>query len=144
VYVLGLALFVYTVGLSSGRSFFASLLRDGARNNALVGGILVCAAGLAMVLRDFLRLKPGIAAGMFSGSFTNTPALAGALETIKGMAPGEELAGLLAEPVVGFSIAYPFGVIGVVIAISVLQRAWKTDYGKKRSRCIFSAGRTSG
>ena len=131
VYVLGLALFVYTVGLSSGRSFFQSLMRDGARNNLLVAGILVCAAGFAMFLRDFLHLTPGIAAGMYSGGFTNTPALAGALETIKAMAPGDQLNRLLAEPVVGFSIAYPFGVMGVVLAISVLQRAWKTDYEKE-------------
>ncbi len=140
VYILGLALFVYTVGLSSGRSFFASLLRDGARNNLLVGGILVCAAGLAIGLRDFLHLEPGIAAGMFSGSFTNTPALAGALETIKAMAPKEELNRLLAEPVVGFSIAYPFGVIGVVVAISMLQRIWKTDYEKEAKALHFFGG----
>jgi putative transport protein len=131
IYVLGLALFVYTVGLSSGRSFFSSFLRDGARNNALVGGLLVCAAGLALALRDLLQMKPGIAAGMFSGSFTNTPALAGALETIKHLAPEGDLNRLLAEPVVGFSIAYPFGVIGVVLAISIAQKLWKTDYARE-------------
>ncbi|MBP2674098.1 MAG: transporter [Deltaproteobacteria bacterium] len=131
VYILGLALFVYTVGLSSGRAFFSSLRRDGARNNALVGGLLICAAGAALALRDFLRLKPGIVAGMYSGSFTNTPALAGALETIKTIAPAGDLNLLLAEPVVGFSIAYPFGVIGVVIAISIAQKAWKTDYANE-------------
>jgi putative transport protein len=131
IYVLGLALFVYTVGLSSGRSFFSSFHRDGARNNALVGGLLVCAAGLALALRDLLQMKPGIAAGMFSGSFTNTPALAGALETIKHLAPEGDLNRLLAEPVVGFSIAYPFGVIGVVLAISIAQKLWKTDYARE-------------
>ncbi|MEW6719485.1 MAG: aspartate:alanine exchanger family transporter [Thermodesulfobacteriota bacterium] len=137
VYVLGLALFVYMVGLSSGRAFFASLLRDGARNNLLVGLILLCAAGLALVLRDFLGLKPGIAAGMYSGSFTNTPALAGALETIKTVAPEADLNRLLAEPVVGFSIAYPFGVIGVVLAISIAQRIWKIDYLKEAKALHF-------
>lgn len=140
VYVLGLALFVYTVGLSSGRSFFASLLRDGARNNLLVGLILLCAAGLALVLRDFLGLRPGIAAGMFSGSFTNTPALAGALETIKTAASKADLNHLLAEPVVGFSIAYPFGVIGVVLAISVAQRVWRTDYQQEAKALHFFGG----
>ncbi|MBE0568848.1 MAG: transporter, partial [Deltaproteobacteria bacterium] len=140
VYVLGLVLFVYTVGLSSGRSFFASFLRDGARNNALIGGLLIMSAGFALALRDFLHLKPNIAAGMYSGSFTNTPALAGALETIKNLAPAGDLNRLLAEPVVGFSIAYPFGVIGVVFAISIAQKAWKTDYAKEAKSLHFFGG----
>lgn len=128
VYVLGLALFVYTVGLSSGPAFTASLLRDGVRNNLLVAGVLAGAAALALLIRAVFGLKGTMAAGMYAGSFTNTPALAGAIETIKNMAPREELNALLSEPVVGYSITYPVGVIGVVVAISLAQRLWKTDY----------------
>ncbi len=128
IYILGLALFVYTVGLSSGPSFTSSLLREGLRNNILVAGVLIGAAALTAIVQIAFSLKATITVGMFAGSFTNTPALAGALETIKHLAPKDALNQLLSEPVVGYSTAYPMGVIGVVIAISIAQRLWKTDY----------------
>lgn len=131
IYVLGLALFVYTVGLSSGPSFTASLLRDGLRNNALVAGVLIGAAALTVIVQIVFKLKTTITVGMFAGSFTNTPALAGALETLKSLAPEDTLSQLMSEPVVGYSIAYPMGVIGVVVAISIAQRHWKTDYAQE-------------
>lgn len=138
VYVLGLALFVYTVGLSSGPSFVASLRREGVRNNLLVISILMFAAALAVLAQKLFNLKSTMTAGMFAGSFTNTPALAGALETLKHSAAGEALNQLLSEPIVGYSVTYPMGVIGVVFAISLAQKIWKTDYAvEARSLRVF-------
>ena len=140
IYMLGLALFVYTVGLSSGPSFTSSLLREGLRNNVLVAGVLIGAAVLTVIVQMLFSLKATITVGMFAGSFTNTPALAGALETIKHLAPTNSLNQLLSEPVVGYSTAYPMGVIGVVIAISIAQRLWKTDYATEaKSLRMFGA-----
>jgi len=128
VYVLGVALFVYTVGLANGPAFLASLRREGVRNNLLVVGVLLLGAGLTLVAQRLLQLKPGLAAGMFSGSLTNTPSLAAVLDTIKHSVSGGTLNRLLAEPVVGYSITYPMGVIGVILAINLMQRLWKVDY----------------
>ena len=72
VYQLGLVLFVYTVGLSSGRQFFNSLGRKGLRDNVLVVGLLLVASGLTLVLGRLLGLSSALTAGMFTGSFTNT------------------------------------------------------------------------
>lgn len=140
IYILGLALFVYTVGLSSAPSFAASLLREGVRRNALVVAILAAAAAMTLVLRALLGLKTTMAVGMFAGSFTNTPALAGALETLKSLAPPEALQLMLAEPVVGYSISYPLGVVGVLFAISLATKLWKIDYGAEaKTLRIFGA-----
>jgi putative transport protein len=128
VYVLGQALFVYTVGLAAGPAFVASLRRDGLRNNLLVAGSLVGAGAICILLQKSLHLTSGVAAGMFAGSLTTSPALAAVLDTVKQTAMAEQLDQLLAEPVVGFSVTYPIGVIGVVLAISVVQRFWKIDY----------------
>jgi putative transport protein len=128
VYVLGVALFVYTVGLANGPAFLASLRREGLRHNLLVVGILLFAAGLTLLAQKLLHLKPALTAGMFTGSLTNTPALAAILDSIKHSVSGEMLNRLLAEPVVGYSITYPMGVIGVILAINLLQRFWKIDY----------------
>jgi putative transport protein len=128
VYVLGQALFVYTVGLAAGPAFVASLRRDGVRNNLLIAVALGGAAVLCMTLQKLLHLQSSVAAGMFAGSLTTSPALAAVLDSIKHTAPPEFLDQLLAEPVVGFSATYPVGVIGVVLAINLAQRIWKVDY----------------
>jgi putative transport protein len=128
VYVLGQALFVYTVGLAAGPAFIASLRRDGVRNNMLVAVVLCLAAALCITLQKSLGLSSAVAAGMFAGSLTTSPALAGVLDAIKHTAPPELLDLMLAEPVVGFSATYPVGVIGVVLSIGLAQRLWKVDY----------------
>lgn len=128
IYTLGLVLFVYTIGLSSGPGFFASFRRKGLRYNLLVVGILAFGFALTLIAGDLLKLKATLTAGMFAGSLTNTPALAGAIEFIKGTAPKAALEQMVAEPVVGYSIAYPVGVIGMIMAIYFMQRIWKIDY----------------
>jgi len=134
VYILGLALFVYTIGLASGPAFVASLRQDGLRNNLLILGVLVFAATLTVAAQRLLDLPATITVGLFAGSLTNTPALAGALETIKHLASPALLEQLMAEPVVGYSIAYPMGVMGMVLAISLTQKLWRIDYAEEAKR----------
>src|ERR1043165_9881694 len=50
-YLLGLVLFVYTIGLSSGPTFFRSLRRQGWRDILLCIGMLVLGAGLLATLQ---------------------------------------------------------------------------------------------
>ena len=142
IYVMGLALFVYTIGLSSGPAFVASLRQDGVRNNILILAVLVLAAALTVAAQRFLALPATITVGLFAGSLTNTPALAGALETIKHLAPPNLMEQLLAEPVVGYSIAYPMGVMGVVLAISLVQKLWRIDYGEEAKRIRIAGAAT--
>ncbi len=109
---LGLALFTYTIGLASGPTFFSSL-RLQARTMAAVVLVLCFAAGIALVLAELLGLGSGIGAGLFAGSLTNTPALAAAVEALDGSS----------EPVVGYSVAYPIGVVGMILASGMALRA---------------------
>ncbi len=123
VYMLGLAIFVYTVGLASGPAFVASLRRDGLRHNALALGVLALGLLLTVAAQRLLGLGAPLAAGLFAGALTNTPALAGAIETLKQSVAGDALS----QPVVAYSIAYPMGVIGVVVAIRLAFRLWRPD-----------------
>lgn len=131
IYVLGLVLFVYTIGLSSGPGFFTSFRRKGLRDNALIVVVLVGAAGLSLAAHYLFNIRPALVAGLFAGSLTNTPALAGVLEYLKGYTSQPALEQLLAEPVIGYSITYPIGVIGMITAIQVLQRVWRADYARE-------------
>lgn len=129
---LGLVLFVYTIGLTSGPGFFASLRRKGLRDNLFILIMLLLAFGLTLFVHSALRLKPTVAAGIFSGSLTNTPALASAIDLLRNNAAGQTgLEQLLAEPVIGYSVTYPMGVIGVILAIVLMQRLFKVDYARE-------------
>jgi putative transport protein len=142
IYLLGLVLFVYTVGLSSGPGFFASFRRKGLRDNLLVAGVLILAALLTFMIYTLLELKPTLTAGLYAGSLTNTPALASILDYLKGHTPESELEQILAEPVVGYSIAYPTGVVGMILAIALMQRLWKVDYAAE-ARNLRELGATN-
>ena len=141
IYQLGLVLLVYTVGLSSGRQFFASFRRKGLRDNLFVAAMLVFATAMTAGLGLVLQLRPALIAGIFSGSLTSTAALAGILEHVQGLSPGTGSEGFLVDPVVGFSITYPMGVVGMILAIALMQRIWKPDYGKEAT-ALRSLGAT--
>ncbi len=127
IYLLGLAVFVYTVGISSGPGFFASFRRQGLRDNAFVVAMLLFGAALSLAAYALLRLKPTVTAGMFTGALTNTPALAAVLDIIKTTHAGEALDQMLAEPVVGYSVVYPMGILGIIVVIALAQRLWRVD-----------------
>jgi putative transport protein len=128
VHLLGLVIFVYTVGLASGAGFFRSFRRGGISANLLVVGGLCFAAALTVGLARILGLHGPLAAGLFSGSLTNTPALAAVLQSIENSAGRGAMSELLNQPVVGYSITYPAGVVGMIVVMQVLQRFWRTDY----------------
>ncbi len=134
VYILGLVLFVYTIGLRSGPSFFASFKKSGLRDNLVVMSVLVVSAMLTIILGKIMGLKSTLTAGLFCGSLTNTPALASVVDILKHSIsdPASSAAReLLAEPVVGYSLSYPIGVIGVILLFQLGIRIWRIDFKKE-------------
>jgi len=130
IYVIGLVLFVYAIGLQSGPGFFGSFRRRGLRINILVGLILAGAAILTMVLGKVAGLPAPTVAGLFCGALTNTPALAATVETVKSMSAGlapDVVASFATSPVVAYGLAYPFGVLGVILWFYVFRRFFKVD-----------------
>ena len=119
IWVLGLALFVYLVGLSSGPGFVTALRRRGLAANGLVVGAVVTASLVAIAGHMLIGLSPARAAGTFTGGETNTPALAAAIEALKGRAGFARLA---AEPIVGYSLSYPLGLILPLIVVWLVLR----------------------
>jgi putative transport protein len=118
---LGLVLFVYTVGLASGPGFFASLHRRGLRDNGLALGVMALSAAASTLLARWLGLSPAQAAGMFAGALNNTPALAGAVDTLRRSGASPET---LAAPVIACSVTYPLGVLLPMLAVWLAYRAF--------------------
>ena len=103
---LGLTLFAYTVGLAGGPSFFRGL-RHTVPTMLLAVAVFVALAVVALGLGRLLGLPAGDIAGTYAGAVANTPGLAAAVD----------VAGTN-EPVVGYSLAYPFAVVGFILAIN--------------------------
>lgn len=115
----GLTIFVYSIGLSSGPGFVAALRRRGVRANVLVALILCAAAVLTLGLASIAGLDGPMRAGLFAGSLTNTPALAAVVELLD--RSGASAA--VDTPVVGYSVAYPVGVLGSLAGVWLYRRA---------------------
>jgi putative transport protein len=131
VYQLGLVIFVYTIGLSCGPNFFHGLRHQGVRNVLLVIGALVLGAVGVAVFQRTLGLQPALAAGLFTGSFTNTPALAAVLDYIRQQADPALREQLLNEPVVSYSAAYALGVVGPILMMILFRKLWRIDYAQE-------------
>lgn len=117
---IGLALFVYALGVEVGPSFFPSLKSQGIRYNLL--GLMLIGVGLALAVA--LHFITGVTMpnmlGIMSGAVTNTPMLAAVQGTIQDVlgVEGEHIASDLA---LGCALTYPLGVVGMILAIIVLQ-----------------------
>lgn len=113
---LGLVLFAYTVGVISGPTFFAAL-RTGWAPIVSVTAALAAAAAVAAGLGSALGLPVPTIAGTFAGALTNTPALAAA----------SERSGDAAATTVGYSLAYLWGVVGMLLAAAYVLRRRTAD-----------------
>lgn len=133
VHEFGLVLFIYCLGISSGEQFFGNLKR-GWHESALTLGVISFAFIFILLIGSFSAISNSYLAGIFAGSLTNTPALGAALEFLKTNTPSELLETTLAEPVVAYSLVYPMGVVGMILAIILFQKLFKTSL--KTSRAI--------
>ncbi|NJC26160.1 aspartate:alanine exchanger family transporter [Neolewinella antarctica] len=128
---LGLAIFVYTVGLSSAPAFFASFRHHGLKDVYFATFTVLLSAVLAYGVGRWLGFDAALTGGLYAGASTNTPALAGLLDAIQKGAAAGAVDGMSEQAVVGYSLAYPMGVLGVMLGIVLLQKVLKIDYRKE-------------
>jgi len=128
---LGLLLFVYAVGLQAGMSFFRTFRSQGIRF-ILIALVTVLGGGLVTVLVAWIwKLPFDLATGLYTGALTCTPALAAAIDSVNRLS---SLAGTSAAVSVGYGIAYPFSMVGVVLLVQLLPRLLKRDLKAEEAR----------
>ncbi len=128
VFLLGLTIFVYTIGLSNGRAFFKNIKRNGVRDLLFIVGMLTFSGGITALVHYLFGFSSALSAGLFAGSTTNTPALAGLLDSIQKKSASGLVDIMQQEAVIGYSLSYPMGVIGVMIAIALMRNLLKIDF----------------
>ena len=106
---LGLALFLYGVGVQYGKQFFIGLTSAAGIRANLIALVGVLAAGaVSLLFVKAMNLELGHALGLFAGSGTSTPTLQAAIATL-----GND------DPAVGYSVSYPFGVAGPILFLYI-------------------------
>ena len=125
----GLILFVYSVGLQVGPGFFASLKKQALVVNMLAAIIVL--TGLGMTIGFFYTSGSdiGTMTGVMSGAVTNTPGLGAATQAINNL----QLKGIKSADIgLAYAVAYPFGVVGIIIVMLVLKKIWKVNVEEEK------------
>ena len=124
---IGLVLFVTSVGSIAGPKFFRNL-KANAKSYVPMGVLIIAMGSLVTVLFALIPgIGPAYATGVLSGALTSTPAFSASVNAVEAM--GHE-AGLVS---LGHAVAYPFGVIGVVLFVQIMPKLLKADMSKERS-----------
>ena len=122
----GLILFIFAVGLQVGPGFADSLKRRGLILNAIASGVVVLAVLLTVLFIWLFGQPPAALIGVFSGATSSTPALAAAAQSLEELAPAT-----LSQDVsmlgLGCALAYPFSVVGVIIAMILTRLVGRID-----------------
>ncbi len=106
---LGLALFVYCVGIAAGPTFFRGLASHGKVMASLGAMIVVTGVAVTWGCAKLLDLPGDLAGGLMAGAMTSTPALGAISESVEDPA----------AVAVGFGVAYPVGIIAVVLFVQL-------------------------
>lgn len=121
---LGLVLFVYSIGIQVGPGFLDSLRRSGLALNTMAAAVVVLGAVTAAVLAPVLNIPLPAALGILSGAVTNTPSLGAVQQALKEAGLGSDA---LALPSLGYAVAYPFGIAGILLTMTAIRAAFHID-----------------
>ena len=115
----GLIVFVYTLGLQVGPGFFSSLKKGGVEMNTMGLGVIALGLILTLVFHWITGISVPVMVGLLSGAVTNTPALGAAQQALLQMDP--ENTRNVTDMALACAVAYPLGVVGVILAIIILR-----------------------
>jgi len=105
---VGLVLFIYTIGMQAGPSFFSSFKEQGTTLLVLAGTTVLTGGITAVAISYIYDVDMDMMSGLLTGALTSTPGLAASIE-----ASNSPLASI------GYGIAYPFGVLGVILFVKL-------------------------
>lgn len=127
----GLVLFVYTLGLQVGPSFFPSLKKGGIKLNILAFAVLLSGTALTMLVSRLTGISMPVATGLLTGAATNTPMLGAAQQTLLQIDPAGSLTAN--EMATACAVGYPFGLIGVILCVVILKALFHKEDSKADS-----------
>lgn len=129
----GLILFVYAIGIQVGPSFFSSFKSEGLKFNLLAVSTVLLGGLITYALFRSTGVSIENLTGIMSGAVTNTPGLGAAkstLEEIKNQYPTRAFD----DPAIGYAIAYPLGVLGIIFTILISKSILRVNPEKEMKK----------
>lgn len=125
----GLILFVYSVGMQVGPGFFSSFKQGGVTLNMLACGIVFLGVATAIVMHFVTGIPMPTMVGILSGAVTNTPGLGAAQQAYS------DVYGVADNTIaLGYAVAYPLGVIGIILAIILIKYIFRVNFDKENEK----------
>ena len=125
---IGLLLFIFTIGMQAGPSFFEVFKSQGAKLIILAILSVVVGTITTALLSVAFDVDYKISVGLLTGALTSTPGLAAAIE-----ASNSPLASI------GYGIAYPFGVIGVILFVKLSPKIFRAKVAQEEEKYALEA-----
>ena len=114
-------LFLFGIGYSVGPQFMQALKRDGLKPMLLAVVVGITGLAASILVAKTLGLDPGFAAGLMSGSLTQSAAMGTATDAINGLAiPEADRARYVAHVAVADAVTYIFGYAGVILFCTIV------------------------
>jgi len=122
----GLILFVYSIGLQVGPSFFSSFGKGGLSLNMLAASIVLLGCVTAYVIHLISGVDIATMTGVLFGAVTNTPGLGAAEQTF------HDITGVANPDIAsGYAMAYPLGVVGIIFSLLLLRWFFRVQLDKE-------------
>lgn len=115
----GLVIFVYALGLQVGPGFFSSFKKDGITLNLLALAVIFIGFAITILFSYTTNVTLPNLIGILCGAVTNTPVLGAAQQALEQVSYGDT--NTLSKMALGCAIAYPLGVVGVILAIAFMR-----------------------
>jgi putative transport protein len=128
----GLILFVYSIGIDMGPRFLSSFRKDGITLNLLSVGIIFGGFIIAYFIYYFTNLSPAVIVGILCGAVTNTPSLGAAQQVLTEQ--GGEIASAATETGMAYALAYPIGIIGIILTMLLIRLFFNVKINKEVER----------
>ena len=122
----GLILFVTAVGIQVGPGFFKSFKKGGLKLNLLAVAIVTLGVITTIIISKISGESLAVMAGVYTGAITNTPGMSAAQQTI--VETGKGTAEAIAS---GYAVAYPLGVVGLIVTCLLLRPVCRIDLKKE-------------
>lgn len=127
----GLIIFIYALGVQVGPGFFSSIKKGGFKLNMLATLLMVVGTLMLLILHWTTDLGLPNLMGLFAGAVTNTPMLGSAQQALLQVYP--ESVNQANDMAMACAVGYPFGLIGMVICVAIIQKVTAGKTSKKRA-----------
>lgn len=122
----GLILFIYSIGMQVGPSFFSSFKQGGITLNLLASAVVFLGVVITYVFHVVTGLPVSTMVGILSGAVTNTPGLGAAQQTYFDVTGSN-------DPSIGmgYAVAYPLGVVGIILSLILFKWLFKINFSEE-------------